>query len=326
MIKFTFPIVCIMALLFAGCGLHTDPPPPCANAYICSHIDDIPSVGSCCNNSPKTIVTNDHPANTLIVAILEDTLLGNVWLFDNNTQIYLVPKSSNQELGCGYRIDPKQDKCVRYKRWRIGSACFEGDKKCVLTLPQNNDLPVNDCLKGCLNGQTTCVSISKMQFPVSTQRQAIEDLYKDLLNSATVTKQYKDDILQAFFPALRTGDRETIIASKQFQSTGPSRHIQPLLPNPISFPGSTETYSKLWIDYPSVISGDINRTANQVDVRFTTSRPEFISVQVELEPSKTIRTDVIKHLYALPNQHSLVLSGDFICFKVTGLDSLGRSR
>jgi len=187
-------------------------------------------------------------------------------------------------------------------------------------------LPVNNCLKGCIAGQATCVSISRMQFPLPTQRQAIEDLYKDLLSSASITKRYNSDILKAFFPTLTTGDRQTIIASNQFQSTGPSRHIQPLLPSPVAFPGSTETYTKLWIDYPSVISGDISRTPNQIDVSFATSRPEFITVQVELEPSKTIRTDVIKHLYALPNQHSLVISGDFICFKVTGLDSLGDTR
>ncbi|MBO9636188.1 MAG: hypothetical protein J7578_24005 [Chitinophagaceae bacterium] len=316
MIKFSLLLFSIF--LIYGCPDQSDPPPECGSPFYCLKVINVNSGNTCCSNTPKTAIVNENPSKNIYAEIFEDTLLSNNWLY-STSYLKKIPKNSQIEMGCGYRtkIVSGDPVCYLYKRWRIMNACFEGNDNCDFKLPDNSDLKLIDCRNNC----STCNEMKFSQLN-SQQRRAIWKFYQDLLNSETQTAIYNDDFLAAFFPNGHTSkERQTILSNNDLQSTGNSYHLQPLLPSPINFLNTNETFQKIWVDCPNVVSGQISRSPSEVKVSFTSNAPELVTVQVKLEPSNTIRTDVIKNLYLIKAERRIILSGDFICFNISGINN-----
>lgn len=314
-----FYVFLVVFVINLGCGgVHTRPKPPCSTPYVCLKIKEVNAAGSCCGNSLVTIIENKNPSKGIWAVVFQDTLIGSTWIFDKSDLIY-VPKSSNIKLGCGHirKASPQNgEQCDPFRRWRVANACFDDDKDCKIKLPDNSDLPQSTCWKNCANCNPIDFGIL-----TSSQKNKIRSFYRGLLNSQVNPVTERGDIVSVFSPSSSPNPNAQIIFNNnRIEGTGHSASISPLLPTPINFPGSTQTYDKLWVESPSVVTGTITRNTNSVTVDFTLSRQEFITVEALLEPSDSVRTDVIKQIYIDKRQNKMWISGDFICFHFKNID------
>ena len=308
----------MMLTLLSSCNniYQHSTPLPCREASKCLTITHTNAPGGCCNQQ-TAFIKNNNPDKDIYAIISVDTFLyvNGSPSFKRQYLLYIpsISSSAGQDLGCDTRkvLVNGDSICVESRLFTVKEACFEKSTNCSFNLPDNSDLPS-------ANPLLSCNTVSWFQFN-RQQRIEIKAFYSNILNSGSQTITANCDLVSLLFPWTTTKSMRIIFDKINIHSNGDGYMIQPMLSSAIKFLNTDQTIQKFWINIPNVLNAQISR-GKTVDIDFVLSAPEHITIDMKLEPSGVIRTDILKRITIDPSNHTMYLSGDFLCFAISNID------
>jgi hypothetical protein len=277
-------------------------------------LNDKPSSISC--DGTTAFITNSNPNKDIRVTISVDTIVDYVTgqASFKRTFDVLVPRSSTSAgKDIGFRhskvLFNGDSTCKEVRVFYKSEACFVDSTICKVNLPNNSDLPSASPEQFCEKVDWTKLN--------NDQRTAYNALYQNLINSETKKVKEISNLASIIFPWSSADPRRNYFDNARFESVGNDSQILPMLPIPIKFLNTDQTVQKFWVTLPNFLSAKIVRSTKKIQLEFDPKMPDHITIQMQLEPSMVIRTDILQHITLSHETHTIYFSGDFLCFSIT---------